>query len=67
MRVGNPKDMRDMGVLGRIANKSPEKIVNIGEQLTELEFLAEFGVHSVGKLLGTFAAITLFAKLKNLF
>src|SRR6516164_738044 len=56
MSVGNPKNMRDMGVLRRIANKSGEKIVNIGEQLTDLDFLAELSVHSVGKLLGAFAA-----------
>src|SRR6516165_2987641 len=57
MSVCNPKNMRDMGVLRRIANKSGEKIVNIGEQLTDLDFLAELSVHSVGKLLGAFAAI----------
>src|SRR5215467_15743836 len=66
MSVGNPKNMCDMGVLGRIANKSGEKIVNIGEQLTELDFLAELSVNSVGKLLGAFA-ITFLVKPQNLF
>src|SRR6516165_4878857 len=66
MSVCNPKNMRDMGVLRRIANKSGEKIVNIGEQLTDLDFLAELSVHSVGKLLGAFAT-TFLVKPQNLF
>jgi len=46
--------MGDMGVLGGVANKSAEKIINLSEQFAGLDFLAMLGDQSIGKLLGAF-------------
>src|SRR5262245_36017841 len=54
MRMGHPKHMSDMRMLRRIADKAPSTPSYLFEQLSRINFVAEFGVHPIGKLLSAF-------------
>jgi hypothetical protein len=64
MGVRNPQNVGNMGVFGRVGNKSAEKVIDLREQLDGLRLATEFSVHPVGELLGAFA-ITFLAKVQN--